>query len=165
MAFAIDAVPLDAERPPGPPCVLVVDDEAVNLQLAWSMLTHWGMRAVLADGGAEAVALVPELRPDLILMDLQMPVVDGYEATGQIRRSEQSGGRARVPIVAYTADRMVDQKRLHLCGFDGLLQKPTDEAALVACLLRWCGATDPLTGAGAAGPGRAPHFGTATEPA
>jgi CheY-like chemotaxis protein len=144
MEFAIDAVPrLDAERPPGPPCVLVVDDDAVNLQLAWAMLTQWGVRAVLAEGGAEAIALALELRPDLILMDLQMPVLDGYEATGQIRRNEQSDGRARVPIVAYTANRMVDEKRLRLCGFDGVLHKPTDEPALVACLLRWCGAADP----------------------
>src|SRR5262245_23890594 len=71
------------------PLVLVVDDNPVNLEVASQMLHCCGIKPLLANDGVEAVALACELRLDLILMDLTMPVLDGFEATAQIRRFEQ----------------------------------------------------------------------------
>lgn len=121
---------------PAPPRVLVVDDNPVNLMLASAMLAEHGIQPMLAADGAEAVALALELPVDFILMDLQMPVLDGYEATRQIRRFEREQGHARVPIVAYTACIDIDVQVLQACEFDGVLRKPCDSAELLACLQR-----------------------------
>ena len=122
-----------------PPLILVVDDKSVNRTLASELLSCWGMKPLLAAGGAEAVALARELRLDLILMDLQMPVLDGFEAAAQIRRSEREHGRRRVPVVAYTSAAVsADQARLRDSGIDAVLRKPADAQAIRECVLRWC---------------------------
>ena len=121
------------------PLILVVDDDPVNRTLASEQLSCWGMRPLLAAGGAEAVILACEVRLDLILMDLQMPVPDGFAATAQIRRFEREHGRRRVPVVAYTSAAVsADEPRLRDSGIDAVLRKPAGAQALRECVTRWC---------------------------
>ena len=130
-------VPATADVPPEGRCVLVVDDNPLNLMLASEMLLSFGLCPMQAADGAEAVALASEVRLDLILMDLQMPVLDGLGATRQIRRLEREQRRARVPVVAYTSS-APGMSLLQGAGIDGLLDKPCDSLALQACIQRWC---------------------------
>jgi CheY-like chemotaxis protein len=121
------------------PLILVVDDDPVNRTLASELLSYWGMKPLLAAGGAEAVVLACELRLDLILMDLRMPVPDGFAATAQIRRFEREHGHRRVPVVAYTSAAVsADQPRLRDSGIDAVLHKPADAQAFRECVTRWC---------------------------
>lgn len=117
--------------------VLLVDDEAVNLMLVSEMLSRWGIDAVLAGDGAEAVALACEQPMDLILMDLQMPVLDGVGATRQIRHHEREQTLPRTPVVAWTSNE-VSRRALRDVGIDDILAKPCDRNALLLCLQRWC---------------------------
>ena len=129
------AVPIDLW--PAGLRVLVADDNPVNLMVASEMLECFGFQSVLAADGAQAVAIAANNRLDLILMDLQMPVLDGLGATRQIRICEREQVRARVPVVAYTS---VSGIRLQLSdfGMDGVLEKPCEMPTLRECLLRWC---------------------------
>jgi CheY-like chemotaxis protein len=117
--------------------VLVVDDNPVNLILAEDMLIYLGVKPLLAADGAEAVALAAEVRTHLILMDLQMPVLDGLGATRQIRSMELQEKRARVPVVAYTCT-SPNVATLQEHGIDDVLEKPCELSVMHACLLRWC---------------------------
>jgi CheY-like chemotaxis protein len=117
--------------------VLVVDDSSFNRRLASEMLLVWGVRPLLAADGEEAVKLAREMRLDLVLMDLQMPVLDGRSAARQIRQEERALGRARVPMLAYSA-MPISPAALRVDGFDGALDKPCDSLAFRDCLVRWC---------------------------
>lgn len=117
--------------------VLVVDDNPSNLLLVSEQLSCFGITPLLAADGAEAVALASELRLDLILMDLQMPVLDGLAATREIRISELAHQRQRVPVMAFTSSAPA-LAVLQDCGVDSLLEKPCDHNALQDCLQRWC---------------------------
>lgn len=132
--------PGDATPAGSVPRVLVVDDNPVNRMLASEMLGLWGIHPLLAADGSEAVALACELPLALILMDLQMPVLDGLGATRQIRRFELEQSRPRVPIVAYTSSVAFSSGGLGLQGFgmDDVLGKPCEAHELHECLLRWC---------------------------
>ena len=111
------------------PLVLVVDDDPVNLEVASAMLFDCGIEPLLANDGVGAVAIACELRLDLILMDLRMPVLDGFNATAQIRRFEHQHALRRVPVVAYTATLTdSDKPRLRQCGIDAVLEKPSRRA-------------------------------------
>lgn len=128
--------------------VLVVDDNPVNLTAVSAMMEARGFVPLLAADGAEAVALACELPFDLVLMDLQMPVLDGFGATSAIRRFEQGHGRPAVPVVAYSS-LSPGAAILAGHGIDGSLNKPCDDLELDACLLRWCPAYQvPGRGAG-----------------
>ncbi|MGZ5218072.1 MAG: response regulator [Caldimonas sp.] len=122
--------------------VLVVDDCPINRTLASEMLSWWGVEPATAANGARAVILVREREFDLILMDLDMPVMDGLEATSCIRRLEREHpDRPRVPIVAYTSGRAAGNMELmRRVGLDGALEKPCGADAMEACLARWCAA-------------------------
>ncbi len=116
--------------------VLVVDDNPVNLMVASEMLSGFNVSTLVAADGAEAVALAGELQLDLILMDLQMPVLDGLSALRQIRAAETARQRPRVPTLAYTSSPPAWDV-MQAGGFDGLLYKPCDHAALRNGLERW----------------------------
>jgi two-component system, sensor histidine kinase and response regulator len=117
--------------------VLVADDNPCNLGQARELLGCWGITPMLAADGAEAVSLACKRGFDLILMDLQMPVLDGLAATKQIRSFEVEQSCSRTPVLAYTSH-SVDERLLRQCGLDGVLEKPCSAQVLQACLLRWC---------------------------
>ena len=125
--------------------VLVVEDNPVNQQVISAMLRQLGFDVVLVDNGQKAVdkVLLEADRISVILMDVQMPVLDGYEATRQIRAWEAREGRQALPIVAVTADAFVeDQTRCRDAGMDEFLAKPIKLAALADVLHR-CHSIDP----------------------
>jgi CheY-like chemotaxis protein len=113
---------------------LVVEDDSTNRTVAVALLRQLGYEQVFtAVDGREAVDKWQELHPDLILMDCQMPEMDGYEATGQIRLLESSS--ARIPIVALTAHAMSDaEMKCRAAGMDAYLTKPIDRMELARCL-------------------------------
>jgi CheY-like chemotaxis protein len=117
--------------------VLVVDDNAVNLKVCVRMLEKLGYNPATAIGGAEAVDAARTTRFDLILMDCQMPLVDGYEATRRIREHEKALG-GHVPIVALTANTTnEDRERAFLSGMDDFVSKPITLEVLDRLLERW----------------------------
>jgi PAS domain S-box-containing protein len=117
--------------------VLVVDDNSVNLKVCVRMLEKLGYTPATAIGGAEAVEAARTSRFDLVLMDCQMPLVDGYEATRRIRDNERALG-GRVPIVALTANTTnEDRERAFLSGMDDFVSKPITLEVLDRLLERW----------------------------
>jgi PAS domain S-box-containing protein len=119
--------------------VLVVEDNPVNQQVVVAMLKKLGIKARTCRDGEEALAkLAEDTRWDLILMDCQMPVLDGFEATRRWRETEREQGLARLPIVALTANAMRgDADRCLDAGMDAYLSKPITISALTAVLSRW----------------------------
>ncbi|WP_371322821.1 PhnD/SsuA/transferrin family substrate-binding protein [Dechloromonas sp. ZY10] len=119
--------------------ILVVEDNATNRKVIELMLKKQGLSCRCVENGQLAVdAIRAGHRPDLILMDCQMPVLDGFAATEQIRAYEQDNGLGRLPIVALTAGAFAeDRERCEACGMDAFLAKPLklDEllAVLAAC--------------------------------
>jgi CheY-like chemotaxis protein/HPt (histidine-containing phosphotransfer) domain-containing protein len=116
--------------------VLVADDNPVNQMVAVKMLEKLGCRASLASDGAAAVRMHAEHHYDLILMDCQMPNVDGYEATARIRQSD--GPHRHTPIVALTSSTLpAEREKCQASGMDDFLAKPVDVQLLKAVLERW----------------------------
>jgi CheY-like chemotaxis protein len=114
--------------------ILLVEDNAVNQVLALRILEKHGFRATLAPDGIAAVEAVAREQFDLVLMDVQMPRMDGLEATAAIRRRERGTGR-RLPIVALTAHALTDdQGRCLAAGMDGYLSKPIRTPDLLATI-------------------------------
>jgi len=116
-------------------CLLLVEDNPVNQALALALLARSSHRVHAVSSGAEAVTAVQEGNYDLILMDVQMPEMDGIEATQRIRALE--GTKSRTPIVAMTANAMKgDRERFLAAGMDDYVSKPIDRAALLAVIAR-----------------------------
>lgn len=110
--------------------ILVIEDNRLNMKLVRDVLEHAGYAVVTATTGEEGVELALEMRPDLVLMDLQLPGIDGTEA---LRRIEQSAPRDGMPVVAVTASAMPsDREAASRAGFDGFLEKPINARALPA---------------------------------
>jgi PAS domain S-box-containing protein len=130
------APPPPAPRAAGSPLrVLVVEDTPFNQRFILRLMERWGHAAVLAGDGRQAVAEVSRGAFDLILMDVQMPEMDGLEAAGAIRALE-SGGR-RTPIIAMTAHAVTgDRERCLAAGMDDYISKPIDVDALRASIAR-----------------------------
>ncbi len=125
------------ERETFNPAVLVVEDNLVNQKVATRFLEKLGVNVDLANNGQEAIAKWLGKRYDLIFMDCQMPGIDGFEATTEIRRQELATG-GRIPIVAMTANAMKgDRERCINCGMDDYLSKPVKPAGLQAILYKW----------------------------
>ena len=127
-----------------PLLVLVAEDNAINRLVATQLLKKLGHRALVAENGEEALAMVREGREaiDLVLMDVQMPVLDGNEATRQIREFERARGRPRLPVIALTANAYEeDRKASEAAGMDDFLSKPVSHEQLVAVLARIGAAT------------------------
>ncbi|MDO3378559.1 hybrid sensor histidine kinase/response regulator [Geoalkalibacter halelectricus] len=111
--------------------ILLVEDTPVNIRYVQALLSKAGHEVLVAQTGAEAVAIWEREPIDLILMDLQLPVMDGYAAAGRIRELEQLKGRSRVPIIALTAHAMKgDRERCLAAGMDDYLAKPLDARRL-----------------------------------
>jgi signal transduction histidine kinase/ActR/RegA family two-component response regulator len=126
-----------AETPSHALRVLLVEDNAINQRIAERMLTKRGHAVTAAFDGAEAVRLAAAEEFDVILMDCQMPVMDGFEATRRIRASEQESDR-HVPILAMTANAMAgDREQCLAAGMDDYLPKPVKQDALLECVERW----------------------------
>jgi len=138
----------DAFRLNGGLSVLVVDDNPSHLKMASEALEGCGISALLASDGEEAVLLACQRQFSIILMDLQMPVMDGLKATSMIRQFEGTSSRPRTPVVAYSTAR-VSAILLTANGLDDRLNKPCSAAELEACLLRWCSGFQPWAAAGA----------------
>jgi signal transduction histidine kinase/CheY-like chemotaxis protein len=114
----------DAREPSASLHVLLAEDNRVNQRLATRLLEKRGHSVVVAADGREALAAIEKEGFDLVLMDLQMPEMDGFEATVAIREKEKAGG-ARLPIVALTAHAMKgDREKCLAAGMDGYLTKP-----------------------------------------
>jgi len=107
------------------PQILVVDDDAVNRQLLSIFVKEFGCTAVVASNGKEAVKLYTEHHPDLVLMDIVMPIMDGIEATYQIRAYEQELCLDEVPVIAVTAKvGNGTQSACKAAGINGIVDKP-----------------------------------------
>ncbi len=117
--------------------VLLAEDHLVNQEIALAMLESVGCRVTIARNGCEAVEESLKQPFELVLMDCQMPELDGFEATREIRRRETPGD-TRVPIVALTANAMQgDREHCLAAGMDDYLPKPYTRKELIAVLRRW----------------------------
>jgi len=121
--------------------ILVVEDNVANIKVAVRMIERLGYRADMAGNGLEAVSALGKLDYDAVLMDCQMPEMDGYEATRQIRRHEQGNKeRLHTPIIAMTASAMSgDRERCLAAGMDDYISKPIKLHVVAAVLERWLG--------------------------
>jgi signal transduction histidine kinase/CheY-like chemotaxis protein/HPt (histidine-containing phosphotransfer) domain-containing protein len=143
--------------PTGEPEILVVDDNPVNVEVAVHMAEALGYRAESATNGVEAVAAVRRRPYRLVLMDLQMPEMDGYDATREIRIFERRAG-VHMPIVALTAHAAAsDRRRALASGFDDYLPKPVGLAALGAMFTKWLGDREAAAGRLRPAPGETPN--------
>ncbi|HAU37888.1 MAG TPA: hypothetical protein DCX07_09255 [Phycisphaerales bacterium] len=116
--------------------VLLAEDNPVNQELAVAILRRWGHEVTTAGDGYEAVAAATRQAFDLVLMDVQMPGMDGLEATARIRQAEKSDGR-HVPIIAMTAHAMSEDRKTCLAvGMDAFLSKPIRPDELAREILR-----------------------------
>jgi signal transduction histidine kinase/HPt (histidine-containing phosphotransfer) domain-containing protein len=119
------------------PRILVVEDNAVNREVAAGMLENLGYRAESAINGMLALEAIAESDYAAVLMDCQMPVMDGLTATQEIRRREAGSG-GRMPIIALTANAMeANRERCLVAGMDDFLSKPFTQMQLAAVLGRW----------------------------
>ena len=126
--------------------VLVAEDNPVNQDVAMSMLESLGCRVTAVGTGTDAVEAVERATFDAVLMDMQMPVMDGLEATRAIRLSEENANRRHVPIIALTANAFAtDAEACFAAGMDEYLSKPFTLSQLHARLARWLSAEPPAS--------------------
>jgi two-component system, cell cycle response regulator len=115
-----------------PALILVVEDNEDNLTLIDYLVRAYGYAPLLARSGEDGLRIATETRPDLILLDIRMPGMDGYQVAAAIRSTP---GLERTRIVAVTASAMIgDRERITAAGFDGYIQKPIDPETLLARL-------------------------------
>lgn len=112
-----------------PARILIAEDNEANLALVEYLLRAAGHRTVAATDGLEAVRLAREIRPDLVICDLQMPEVDGYSVLAQVREDPTL---REMPVIALTAfSRRIDRTTVLVAGFDGYLSKPIDPEVFI----------------------------------
>jgi two-component system, sensor histidine kinase len=118
--------------------VLLVEDNAVNRMVAQRMLSGTGLDTVTAENGEQALALLEQEEFDCVLMDIQMPVLDGLEATRQLRSRERKTGRRRTPVIALTANALSgERERCLAVGMDDYLAKPFQRRKLLYMVARY----------------------------
>jgi two-component system cell cycle response regulator DivK len=116
--------------------VLVVEDNEVSMKLFRDVLQATGYRTLEATTGRHAVELATEHAPDLVLMDIQLPDIDGIEALSRLRANERT---ASIPVLAVTAQAMQgDHERFVAAGFDDYISKPVNIVELVGTVRRYC---------------------------
>jgi two-component system, cell cycle response regulator DivK len=116
--------------------ILVVEDNEMNMKLFCDVLLATGYRTLEATTGREAVELAAEHAPHLVLMDIQLPDLDGVQALRRLRADERI---ATIPVLALTAQAMQgDRERFLAAGFDGYVSKPVDVRDLIATVRRHC---------------------------
>jgi two-component system cell cycle response regulator DivK len=119
--------------------ILVVEDNEKNMKLFRDVLVAKGYRTLEATTGAEAVDLASEHTPDLVLMDIQLPDLDGVQALQRLRADART---ETIPVVALTAQAMRgDRERFLAAGFDGYVSKPVNIHDLIETVRRHCGGT------------------------
>jgi CheY-like chemotaxis protein len=122
--------------------LLLAEDNAINRELAEAILTRAGYDVDCVADGVQAVAAVRRQAYDLVLMDVQMPVMDGFQATREIRQID--GIAASIPIIAMTANAMLgDREDCLAAGMDDYVPKPFDTARLLEMVERWIGGPPP----------------------
>ena len=125
--------------------ILLAEDNVVNQKLALKVLGKQGYKVTVAANGEEAISLFAKNRFDVVLMDVQMPIMDGLEATNRIRRWEE-GLSTHVPIIAMTANAMTgDKEKCLVAGMDAYVSKPIRPAQLMEAIdgtLRRCGISE-----------------------
>ena len=119
---------------PGAPLVLVVDDNEKNLKLACDVLDAAGLRTLGASSGAEALARAAECVPDVILLDLRLPDLDGTEVLRELRSLERT---ATIPVVAVSALSHMDAEWVRATGFAGCIEKPIDVSGFAGQVRRF----------------------------
>lgn len=116
--------------------ILVVEDNEMNMKLFRDVLVAKGYRALEATTGGEAIAVAIEHAPDLVLMDIQLPDLDGVEALRRLRTDERT---ATIPVLALTAQAMRgDRERFLAEGFDGYVSKPVNVRELIGIVRQHC---------------------------
>lgn len=129
--------PEDAAPAPTTRLVLIVDDDGRNRKLARDVLRRSGLRTIEAADGRAAIALARECRPDVVLLDLRLPDMEGRDAARALREDERT---AHIPVVALTGLRYPDGgARLLADGFLDYLEKPIDVRTFPAQVRRYCG--------------------------
>jgi CheY-like chemotaxis protein len=124
-------------RPPVGQTLLLVEDNEDNRIIYSTVLRHLGYEVVEAQDGVEAVAIARSRMPDLILMDISIPEMDGWEATRVLRADETT---KHIPIIALTAHALPDDReRAQAVGFTAYLAKPIEPRAVAAEVERWIG--------------------------
>jgi two-component system cell cycle response regulator DivK len=117
--------------------ILVVEDNEKNMKLFRDVLVATGFQTLEATTGGEAITMASEHTPDLVLMDIQLPDLDGVEALHQLRANPRT---ATIPIVALTAQAMRgDRERFLAAGFDGYVSKPVKVRDLIETVREHCG--------------------------
>jgi two-component system cell cycle response regulator DivK len=110
--------------------ILVIEDNAANLELVRYLLASSGHSVLMALDGVQGVAVARKERPDLIVCDLQMPKLDGYEVLAQLRGNPDTVGSVVVAVTAFSMPR--DREKVLTAGFDGYLSKPIEPETFVA---------------------------------
>jgi two-component system, cell cycle response regulator DivK len=116
-------------------CILVVEDQEDNRQIVRDLLTTTDYEVIEAENGEEALAAVAKQRPDLILMDIQLPIMDGYEAT---RRLKADPGLSAIPVIAVTSYALSgDEEKARAAGCDDFVPKPFSPRELLAKIRKY----------------------------
>jgi CheY-like chemotaxis protein len=114
--------------------ILLVEDNSMNQLLAKKVLSDWGWKVQIADNGIVALKILKEKNFDLVLMDIQMPEMDGYETTRQIRN--QLSGQNAIPIIAMTAGVISsEEEKCYQIGMNGYISKPFDPDILYSKII------------------------------
>lgn len=131
--------------------ILVIEDNAMNLALMTYVLEAFGCTVLSAPDGLKGMAVIRAARPDLVLCDIQMPLMDGYAVAREMKQDRTTAG---IPLIAVTASAMLgDRERMIEAGFDGYLSKPIDPATLMNDLAPFLTRTSHAVGTARTGAG------------